>query len=103
MVATGTLVTTTVHPVSVPENCPYGCADSGMHCPSVEPLELAVAARQQHDHWIPFFDPTEAEVAFDTVCGACGGRLSYHALSPTADANAVAWAICVVCRHWVAL
>jgi hypothetical protein len=105
MVSSGsTAGCTTVHPLPTPSECPYACAAGGMHCPTTEPLELIVAARQQRDRWVPSFDAVEARVAHETVCTACGGRLSYVGLSPPDNGSlASAWAICCVCRHWVVL
>ena len=56
---------TTVHPLPTPSVCPYACAGGGMHCPTTEPLELIVAARQQRDRWVPSFEAVEARVAHD--------------------------------------
>jgi len=76
MVSSGsTAGCTTVHPLPTPSECPYACAGGGMHCPTTEPLELIVAARQQRDRWVPSWDGVEARVAHDTVC-LCGSRMS---------------------------
>lgn len=139
-----------VHPLPVPEVCPYGCrpgavslswgsqletprqclhgayhqpgqcpeANAGpaalaptlsdpfvateMHCPSAEPLEDLVVARQRSG-WIPDFDDIEAGVAAALECGICGGRLSYVALRPGDGIPGTSWGICVTCRHWVQL
>ena len=103
MVSSGsTAGCTTVHPLPTPSECPYACAGGGMHCPTTEPLELIVAARQQRDQWVPSFDAVEARVAHDTVC-LCGSRMSYLALRPADGKVATAWAVCGLCRHWKAL
>jgi hypothetical protein len=104
MVSSGTPPSATeVCPFPAPSECPYSCRDGGMHCPVTEPIELILAARQQRDRWVPSFDEVEARVAHDTICTACGGRLSYVALAADEQAHATAWAICCVCRHWVVL
>ena len=94
---------TEVHPFPAPPKCPYPCRDGGMQCPVNDPLELILAARQQRDHWVPSWDAVEARAAHDTICTACGGRLSYVALASSEEALAAAWAICCICRHWVVL
>jgi hypothetical protein len=80
--------------------CPYDCAGR-MHCPGTEPLDRILAGLQRN-HWVPDWDSVEARVAHDTVC-VCGGRLSYLALRPEDGDLATAWAVCCVCRHWIAL
>lgn len=145
MSISATAAATEIHPLPVPEVCPYGCCRpegaeatvrglgwtemvvhqqrdqltpdlpaavcptleqpfvaSGMHCPSLEPLEKLVAGRR-HDGWVPDFDALEASVAAATACGRCGGRLCYLALAPAAGAPVTGWGICVTCRHWVQL
>jgi hypothetical protein len=88
-----------------PALCPsleQPCVATGMHCPSLEPLEALVAERRRQG-WSPAFDAVEAGVAAASVCGACGGQLCYLALASAAGAPATAWAICPTCRHWVQL
>ena len=94
---------TEARPCPAPPECPYPCRDGGMHCPAIDPIELILAVRQQREHWVPSWDAVEARAAHDTICTACGGRLSYVALASTEKALATAWAICCVCRHWVVL
>jgi hypothetical protein len=104
MVSSGSPASSTeVRPFPAPSECSYSCGDGGMHCPVRDPLELILAVRQQRDHWVPSFDEVEARVAHDTICTACGGRLTYVALAASEQAHATAWAICCVCRHWIVL
>ena len=82
--------------------CPYACADRGVHCPTADPLEALMADRQR-DHWVPYWDETEARLVYETRCAACDGCLIYVALAPPDSALGTAWALCSACRHWVAL
>jgi hypothetical protein len=78
---------------------------SAMHCPLGEPPEL-VAATLRAVGWVEHVDEIEARVAAGIVC-LCGTPCELVGLIGPHHApgrpELVSWAVCPLCRHWVAL
>ena len=105
--------------VGVRPGCRYRCAARrvsvpgshetlAVHCPVAEPPELMVATLRAVG-WSEHVDEVEARVAAGLVCLVClcgtpmelVGLIGPHPVPGRCELRS--WAVCPLCRHWVAL